>query len=71
MTKSVRKPWRCPIGVLFGLGFDNPKDVGLLRVLAGGAAALSLPFYAILILPILFGHHQGCAMMGQPPTGYS
>jgi high-affinity nickel-transport protein len=54
LTKSVRKPWHIyPVGVLFGLGFDTATEVGLL-VLAGGAAAFSLPFYAILILPILF-----------------
>jgi high-affinity nickel-transport protein len=54
LTKSVRKPWHIyPIGVLFGLGFDTATEVGLL-VLAGGAAAFNLPFYAILILPILF-----------------
>ena len=54
LTKSVRKPWHIyPIGVLFGLGFDAATEVGLL-VLAGGAAAFSLPFYAILVLPILF-----------------
>jgi high-affinity nickel-transport protein len=54
LTKSVRKPWQIyPIGVLFGLGFDTATEVGLL-VLAGGAAALNLPFYAILVLPILF-----------------
>ena len=54
LTKSVRKAWHIyPIGVLFGLGFDTATEVGLL-VLAGGAAAFALPFYAILILPILF-----------------
>ncbi|OKH64846.1 nickel transporter [Mycobacterium sp. SWH-M1] len=54
LTKSVRKPWHIyPIGVLFGLGFDTATEVGLL-VLAGGAAAFSLPFYAVLVLPILF-----------------
>ncbi len=54
LTKSVRKPWHIyPIGVLFGLGFDTATEVGLL-VLAGGAAAFNLPFYTILILPILF-----------------
>jgi nickel/cobalt transporter (NiCoT) family protein len=54
LTKSVRKPWHIyPIGVLFGLGFDTATEVGLL-VLAGGAAAFNLPFYAILALPILF-----------------
>jgi high-affinity nickel-transport protein len=54
LTKSVRKPLDIyPIGVLFGLGFDTATEVGLL-VLAGGAAAFSLPFYTILVLPILF-----------------
>jgi high-affinity nickel-transport protein len=54
LTRSVTKPWHIyPIGVLFGLGFDTATEVGLL-VLAGGAAAFSLPFFAILVLPILF-----------------
>src|SRR5664279_2957751 len=54
LTKSIRKPWHIyPIGVLFGLGFDTATEVGLL-VLAGGAAAFNLPFYSILVLPILF-----------------
>jgi high-affinity nickel-transport protein len=54
LTKAVRRPWHIyPIGVLFGLGFDTATEIGLL-VLAGGAAAFDLPFYAILVLPILF-----------------
>jgi nickel/cobalt transporter (NiCoT) family protein len=54
LTRSVTKPWHIyPIGVLFGLGFDTATEVGLL-VLAGGAAAFALPFYAILVLPVLF-----------------
>jgi high-affinity nickel-transport protein len=54
LTRAVRKPWHIyPIGVLFGLGFDTATEVGLL-VLAGGAAAFNLPFYSILVLPILF-----------------
>jgi nickel/cobalt transporter (NiCoT) family protein len=54
LTRSVRKAWHIyPIGVLFGLGFDTATEVGLL-VLAGGAAAFQLPFYAILVLPIMF-----------------
>ena len=55
LTRSVRKPGQIyPIGVLFGLGFDTATEVGLL-VLAGGVAAFNLPFYSILVLPILFG----------------
>jgi high-affinity nickel-transport protein len=53
-TRAVSKPSRMyPVGVLFGLGFDTATEVGLL-VLAGGAAAFSLPWYAIMTLPILF-----------------
>jgi len=53
-TKAVTKPWHMyPVGVLFGLGFDTATEVSLL-VLAGGAAAFALPWYAILTLPILF-----------------
>jgi nickel/cobalt transporter (NiCoT) family protein len=54
LTRSVRKPWHIyPVGVLFGLGFDTATEVGLL-VLAGGVAAFSLPFWAVLVLPVLF-----------------
>ncbi|WP_432848433.1 HoxN/HupN/NixA family nickel/cobalt transporter [Amycolatopsis sp. CA-161197] len=53
-TKAVRKPWHIyPVGVLFGLGFDTATEIGLL-VLAAGAAAFALPWYAILVLPVLF-----------------
>jgi nickel/cobalt transporter (NiCoT) family protein len=53
-TRAVRKPWHMyPLGCLFGLGFDTATEVALL-VLAGGAAASGLPFYAIVCLPILF-----------------
>ncbi|MGH3509235.1 MAG: HoxN/HupN/NixA family nickel/cobalt transporter [Nocardioidaceae bacterium] len=54
LTKSVSRPWQIyPIGILFGLGFDTATEVGLL-LLAGGAAAFDLPWYAILCLPVLF-----------------
>ena len=54
LVRTVRKPWHIyPVGVLFGLGFDTATEVGLL-VLAGGAAAFALPFYAVLVLPVLF-----------------
>jgi high-affinity nickel-transport protein len=53
-TKSVTRPWHMyPIGLLFGLGFDTATEVSLL-VLAGGAAAFNLPWYALLTLPVLF-----------------
>jgi len=54
VTKAVTTPWHMyPVGLLFGLGFDTVTEVGLL-VVAGGAAAANLPWWAILTLPILF-----------------
>ncbi|WP_255491550.1 MULTISPECIES: HoxN/HupN/NixA family nickel/cobalt transporter [unclassified Actinotalea] len=54
VTKAVTKPWHMyPVGLLFGLGFDTATEVSLL-VLAGGAAAFELPWYAIITLPVLF-----------------
>jgi high-affinity nickel-transport protein len=51
---KIREPRQMyPLGVLFGLGFDTATEIGLL-VLAAGAGAAGLPFYAILCLPILF-----------------
>ncbi|WP_406693286.1 HoxN/HupN/NixA family nickel/cobalt transporter [Saccharopolyspora sp. ID03-671] len=52
--RAITKPWQMyPVGFLFGLGFDTATEISLL-VLAGGAAAVSLPWYAILCLPVLF-----------------
>jgi high-affinity nickel-transport protein len=54
VTRLVSRPWQMyPVGLLFGLGFDTATEVSLL-VLAGGAAAFALPWYAILTLPVLF-----------------
>ena len=54
VTKAVKRPWHMyPVGVLFGLGFDTATEVSLL-VLAGGAAAATLPWWAVLVLPVLF-----------------
>ena len=54
VTKTVTKPAHMyPVGLLFGLGFDTVTEVGLL-VVAGGAAAASLPWWGILTIPILF-----------------
>jgi high-affinity nickel-transport protein len=50
----ITEPWQMyPLGLLFGLGFDTATEIALL-VLAAGAGAAGLPFYAILCLPILF-----------------
>ena len=54
VTRAVTKPWHMyPVGLLFGLGFDTVTEVGLL-VVAGGAAAADLPWWAVLTLPVLF-----------------
>jgi high-affinity nickel-transport protein len=54
VTRRVNKPWHLyPVGLLMGLGFDTATQVALL-VLAAGSAAFVLPWYAILVLPILF-----------------
>ena len=54
VTRTVTKPWHMyPVGLLFGLGFDTVTEVGLL-VIAGGASAASLPWWAVLTLPVLF-----------------
>ncbi len=53
-TKSITRPRQMyPVGLLFGLGFDTATEVALL-VVAGGAGAAGLPWYAILCLPVLF-----------------
>jgi high-affinity nickel-transport protein len=54
MTRSIRRPGQMfPVGLLFGLGFDTASEVTLL-VLAGTGAAAGLPWYAIVVLPLLF-----------------
>jgi nickel/cobalt transporter (NiCoT) family protein len=54
ITRRVSKPWHLyPVGLLMGLGFDTATQVALL-VLAAGSAAFVLPWYAILVLPVLF-----------------
>jgi len=52
--KRVTKPWHVyPVGLLMGLGFDTASQVALL-VLAAGTAASALPWYAVMVLPVLF-----------------
>ncbi len=54
LTRSLNRPWQMyGVGVLFGLGFDTASEVALL-VLAGTGAAAGLPWYAVLVLPLLF-----------------
>ncbi|MEZ0165206.1 HoxN/HupN/NixA family nickel/cobalt transporter [Kineococcus sp. LSe6-4] len=52
-TRTIRSPRQIyPAGLLMGLGFDTATEVALL-VLAG-TAAVTLPWYAVLVLPVLF-----------------
>jgi nickel/cobalt transporter (NiCoT) family protein len=54
VTRRVSKAWHLyPVGLLMGLGFDTATQVALL-VLTAGSAAFVLPWYAILVLPVLF-----------------
>jgi high-affinity nickel-transport protein len=52
--RTIDKEWQMyPVGVVFGMGFDTATEVALLATTAL-LASQSLPFYAILCLPILF-----------------
>lgn len=52
--KAITREWQIyPVGVVFGMGFDTATEVALLATTAL-LATQSLPFYAILSLPILF-----------------
>ncbi|MGH3439661.1 MAG: HoxN/HupN/NixA family nickel/cobalt transporter [Sciscionella sp.] len=54
VTRSISRPGQMyPVGLLFGIGFDTASEVTLL-VLAGSGAAGGLPWYAIVVLPLLF-----------------
>jgi len=53
VTRMVDRPARMyPVGFLFGLGLDTAASIGLF-VMAGGLAP-ELPWYAVLVLPVLF-----------------
>lgn len=53
LARRIDRPWKMyPLGVLFGLGFDTATTIGLF-VVAGGAA-VTLPWYAVMVLPLLF-----------------
>jgi high-affinity nickel-transport protein len=54
LTRAItRQEQMVVVGMLFGLGFDTASEVALL-VLAGSGAATGLPWYAVLVLPLLF-----------------
>lgn len=53
IARSVDRPWKMyPVGLLFGLGFDTATTISLFVI--GGSAALTAPWYVVLILPVLF-----------------
>ena len=59
--RFISDSWQMyPVGVLFGLGFDTATEVGLLAITAAAATGHaggdghSLPFGAIIALPLLF-----------------
>jgi high-affinity nickel-transport protein len=53
-TAGVTRPGQMfGVGMLFGLGFDTATEVTLL-VLAGTGAAAGLPWYGVVVLPLLF-----------------
>ena len=52
--QGIKYGWQMyPLGFLFGLGFDTATEVSLLAMTAGAASG-SLPWPAVLSLPILF-----------------
>jgi nickel/cobalt transporter (NiCoT) family protein len=66
LTRSIHSEWQMyPVGVLFGLGFDTATEVALLATTAVLATS-SLPWYAIMCLPILFT--AGMTMMDTADT---
>lgn len=53
VARRVDKPWKMyVVGLLFGLGFDTATTIALFVI--GGTAALTAPWYVVLVLPVLF-----------------
>ncbi|MGH9108192.1 MAG: HoxN/HupN/NixA family nickel/cobalt transporter [Acidimicrobiales bacterium] len=53
-SSSITRPGQMfLVGLLFGLGFDTATEVTLM-MLTGVGAAQGLPWYALLVLPLLF-----------------
>ena len=53
ISRLVDAPWKMfPIGVLFGLGLDTAASISIF--VFSGALTPGLPWYAVLVLPIVF-----------------
>jgi high-affinity nickel-transport protein len=54
LTRAITRPGQMfPVGLVLGLGFDTATEVTLL-VLAGTGAVAGVPWYVLLVLPLLF-----------------
>jgi nickel/cobalt transporter (NiCoT) family protein len=54
LFKTIDKSWKMyPVGFLFGLGFDTATEIALLAS-AGAFATQSVPFWVVMLLPLLF-----------------
>jgi nickel/cobalt transporter (NiCoT) family protein len=54
LLRAINRPGQMfPVGMVLGLGFDTATEVTLL-VLAGTGALAGVPWYVILLLPLLF-----------------
>ncbi len=54
LFRMIRSSWQMyPLGLLFGLGFDTATEIGLLGI-AANEASKGLPFWNVLLFPILF-----------------
>lgn len=54
VMRRITRPWQMfPVGVLFGIGFDTATEITILA-LAGSGAATGVPWYVVLVLPLLF-----------------
>ncbi|HTU46798.1 MAG TPA: HoxN/HupN/NixA family nickel/cobalt transporter [Bryobacteraceae bacterium] len=54
LFRLIRSSWQMyPVGLLFGLGFDTATEIGLLGI-AASEASKGLPFWNVLLFPILF-----------------
>jgi high-affinity nickel-transport protein len=61
LFRTIDQSWKMyPVGFLFGLGFDTATEVGLLAI-SGAFAAQHVPFFVIMLLPLLFA--SGMSLM--------